>query len=76
MLDTAMRTMLEEAGGEQVDDPGANIFMFYFLRPFQKTLQPFLSNIFLCLQHNMFRLSPCSRAIYNLCQNKQKSKSR
>ena len=22
MLDTAMRTMLEEAGGEQVDDPG------------------------------------------------------
>ena len=49
MLDTAMRTMLEEAGGEQVDDPGANIFMFYFLRPFQKTSQPFLSNIFLCL---------------------------
>ena len=43
MLDTAMRTMLEEAGGEQVDDPGANIFMFYFLRPFQKTSQPFLS---------------------------------
>ena len=41
MLDTAMRTMLEEAGGEQVDDPGANIFMFYFLTPFQKTLQPF-----------------------------------
>ena len=43
MLDTAMRTMLEEAGGEQVDDLGANILMFYFLTPFQKTSQPFLS---------------------------------
>ena len=40
MLDTAMRTMLEEAGGEQVDDPGfissdlskdiATIFEQYF----------------------------------------------
>ena len=25
MSDTAMRTMLEEAGGEQVDDPGLRI---------------------------------------------------
>ena len=32
--------------------------MFYFLRPFQKTSEPFLSNIFLCLNTTCFGSCP------------------